>query len=143
MATGLLALAGCGGDDNSGGSSGSKNEEGPSTLTTHAKTSTAPEPVAGKPATTLTVAETEYKLDPSKLNVASKGTVQFDVQNNGKIVHALEVEGPGGETRSGTIQPGQSKQFKVSLDKPGSYEIYCPIGNHRALGMKGTLRVGS
>jgi len=26
--------------------------------------------------------------------------------------------------------------------KAGRYELYCPVGNHRELGMEGTLSVG-
>ncbi len=104
----VIALVGCGGDERKDSGGASTNEEGPSTRTTQAKTSTAPEPVTGTPSTTLTIAESEYKLDPAKLTVPTKGTVQLDVQNNGKVDHALEVEGPDGEVKTGTIKPGQS-----------------------------------
>jgi uncharacterized cupredoxin-like copper-binding protein len=29
----------------------------------------------------------------------------------------------------------------VKLDKPGRYEMYCPVGNHKEQGMEGTVVV--
>jgi uncharacterized cupredoxin-like copper-binding protein len=87
------------------------------------------------------VKETEYKLNPSNLNVKKSGSVTFKAVNNGKIAHSLEVEGNGLEKRiSGTIQPGSSKSLAVNL-KPGKYEWYCPVDGHKALGMKGEITV--
>ena len=31
--------------------------------------------------------------------------------------------------------------LKVDLDKPGRYVWYCPVGDHRERGMKGTITV--
>ena len=57
--------------------------------------------------------------------------------------HALEIEGNGlEEQRTATLSPGDSATLTVDL-KPGKYTIYCPIGGHRALGMKGTITVNS
>ena len=41
------------------------------------------------------------------------------------------------------LQPGQSDTLKVKLNKPGSYEWYCPIDNHKQMGMKGEITVGA
>src|SRR5204862_319579 len=78
---------------------------------------------------TIAVGETEYKLTPADPS-AKSGTVTIVARNNGKITHAIEVEGggPGGnDAKSGSIAPGQSATLKVDL-KPGkSYEWYCPF----------------
>jgi uncharacterized cupredoxin-like copper-binding protein len=87
------------------------------------------------------VSETEFKLDPANPTVEEAGTVEFDVANDGKVVHALEVEGPKGEVETEEIQPGRSATLEVDLSKPGSYVWYCPIGNHRELGMEGRITV--
>ncbi len=56
--------------------------------------------------------------------------------------HALEVEGNGVEEETDTIGPGESTELTVDLEE-GEYEIYCPVGNHKAMGMVGTLTVGA
>jgi plastocyanin len=109
-----LVLAGCGSDDSS----------------TSAGTSSS-----------LQVSETDFKLDPSSLTVDAAGTVTISAVNDGGTEHALEIEGAGVEEETETIAPGESAEVTVDL-KAGRYEMYCPIGNHRELGMEGTIVVG-
>jgi uncharacterized cupredoxin-like copper-binding protein len=92
---------------------------------------------------TVEIGETEFALDPSSVQVAQTGTVTFRVTNNGSIEHALEVEGQGVEEETETIAPGESDELTVDLSQEGSYEIYCPIDDHREQGMEGELTVGS
>jgi uncharacterized cupredoxin-like copper-binding protein len=40
----------------------------------------------------------------------------------------------------GDVAPGQSGTLTVNL-KPGKYEFYCPISNHKMLGMEGEITV--
>jgi uncharacterized cupredoxin-like copper-binding protein len=91
----------------------------------------------------ISIGESEYKLDPSSVNVDHAGMVTFKVTNNGQIDHALEVEGQGVEEETETIEPGETAELTVDLSKEGSYEIYCPIDGHRDQGMEGTLTVGA
>jgi uncharacterized cupredoxin-like copper-binding protein len=91
----------------------------------------------------ISIGETEFKLDPSSVQVDQAGSVTFRVTNNGTIDHALEVEGQGVEEETETIKPGESAELTVDLSKDGSYEIYCPIDGHRDSGMEGTLTVGA
>ena len=64
------------------------------------------------------------------------GPVSFTVTNGGSIPHAFEVEGNGTERETSLIQPGASATLALTL-KPGTYEIYCPVGrdSHKKLGM--------
>jgi uncharacterized cupredoxin-like copper-binding protein len=91
----------------------------------------------------VSISETEFKLDPSSVQVDQAGTVTFRVTNDGTIDHALEVDGQGVEEETETIKPGESAELTVDLSKEGSYEIYCPIDGHRDSGMEGTLTVGA
>jgi len=91
----------------------------------------------------ISINETEFKLDPSSVQVDQAGTVTFRVTNNGTIDHALEVDGQSVEEETETIKPGESAELTVDLSKDGSYEIYCPIDGHRDSGMEGTLTVGA
>jgi uncharacterized cupredoxin-like copper-binding protein len=123
---GALAIAGCGGGDDNG-------------TTTAAQGSATSTPTGG--GSTVKMSETEYKLNPSDPSVKT-GTVTFDVTNDGKVTHSLEVEGPGVEEElESDLAPGDTGTLTVDLSKPGKYELYCPIDGHKQLGMEGTLTV--
>jgi uncharacterized cupredoxin-like copper-binding protein len=125
-----MAVAGCGGSDNNGGGgSGSASK------------STSPATSGGGNAVKLS--ETEFKIAPATPSVKETGTVTFTATNNGQITHALEVDGPGEEKKTGNIEPGKSATLKVDISKPGTYEFYCPIDGHRQSGMKGEIKIGS
>jgi len=130
----LGLLAGC-------GSSSSHNASAPTPGPPSTGASTAPASAGPK---ALSVTETEFKLGPSAANAAA-GKVTVTVRNAGATVHALEIEngGPGGkDLRSPTIRPGSVATITAQLKAGKTYEWYCPIANHRALGMKGKLTVG-
>ncbi|HEX2097708.1 MAG TPA: plastocyanin/azurin family copper-binding protein [Rubrobacteraceae bacterium] len=55
-------------------------------------------------------------------------------------MHALEIEGNGIEEETDDIEPGGSAELEVNLE-PGTYELYCPVGNHEERGMVGTVTV--
>ena len=84
---------------------------------------------------------TEYEINPQNLPVEKATKATLTVNNDGGEVHALEVEGPGGEFKTGDIQPGKSAKLTVDATKPGKYEYYCPVDGHKAGGMTGTLTV--
>src|SRR5947209_10697812 len=119
----VVLLAGCGGS-----SGGSKTQAAPSS--------------GGGGGQTIQVKESEFKLTPSSFTVAKPGTVTFEATNAGTIGHALEVEGNGVEEKTSTISPGSSAKLTVDLSKNGTYEVYCPIDGHRAMGMEAKLVVG-
>src|SRR2546422_5183896 len=83
----------------------------------------------------------EWKVELSKRTIAA-GTVTFTVANVGCIPHAFEVEGQGIEQETAVIQPGSSATLTLTL-KPGTYEVYCPVGedSHKKLGMETELKV--
>jgi len=91
---------------------------------------------------TVSVHETEYKLSPNTISLTKPGTYVFKGVNDGTTAHALGVEGNGVDSDISAINPGSSGTLKVTLSKAGTYEIYCPIDGHKALGMKGTITVG-
>ncbi|MEU9123668.1 cupredoxin domain-containing protein [Streptomyces sp. NPDC048506] len=96
---------------------------------------------SAKPATTITVTMKEYSLALSPAQAAA-GTVTFVVDNAGAVAHALAVAGPGvSDAHTSTVPPGGRARLTVPL-KAGSYELWCPIGKHRELGMDTHLQVG-
>jgi plastocyanin len=116
LASLLVVVAGCGSSSDEG-----EDEDG------------AP---AAPPVRTITITETEYKLDPSSVDLDKPGTYAFEVVNDGGVAHALEVEGEGLEEETDTIDPGGRATLTVTLEG-GSYELYCPIGDHKDRGMEG------
>jgi plastocyanin len=113
-----LALAGCGSDDGTSASSSQARE-------------------------TIEVHLSEYKLDPSHVSIDTPGTYTFKAVNDGQSVHGLELEGHGVAEETDDIQPGESAEFTVDLKEAGDYELYCPVDDHRAMGMDGSVDVGS
>src|SRR6266446_1207068 len=100
----------------------------------------APRPHPDAPSQ-VSVRLSEWKVELSQQTIAA-GAVRFAVTNAGSIPHGFEVEGQGLEKEIETIQPGASDTLSLSL-KPGSYEVYCPVGadSHKKLGMETHLKV--
>jgi plastocyanin len=128
LSAGALAATGCGGDDSSssGGSSGGTG------------TSSSSSSSSGGGALTVTADPGgAISWDKSKLS-AKAGNVTLKIVNKSEIPHAIEVEGNGVEEETKTVTGGSAK---VTVDlKPGTYEYYCPVGQHKQT-MKGTLTV--
>jgi uncharacterized cupredoxin-like copper-binding protein len=124
-----LVGAGCGSDSSSSGSGGSDTGSSSSGSS------------SGGGAGAVKISETEFKLTPATAKVGKAGKVTFNVVNDGETVHALEVEGPGEEQATDSIDPGKSAKLTVDLSKAGTYEMYCPVGNHKAMGMVGKVVV--
>jgi plastocyanin len=112
----VFALAGCGGDDGDETTNGTSSQ-------------------------TFSISESDFTLTPSTVTIDAPGTYTFEATNDGGVDHALEIEGNGIEEETETIGPGDSASVTVDLET-GTYEMYCPIGNHRELGMSGEVTVG-
>ena len=111
-----FALAACGGDD---------GDDAPN----------------GTPSQTFSIIESDFTLTPATVTIDAPGTYTFEATNDGGVDHSLEIEGNGVEEVTETIGPGESASVTVDLET-GTYEMYCPIGNHRDLGMSGEVTVG-
>lgn len=123
-----LALAGCGGGGGEGTGTGGGTGAGTGQGQPPAQTQT------------VSIGLTEFSISPSSPTVRP-GTVEFNVTNRGGSLHALEVEGPAGEIETRDLQSGQSQIIAVPLERPGTYTMYCPVGNHRQQGMEGKVVV--
>jgi glucose/arabinose dehydrogenase len=85
----------------------------------------------------VTLVDFRIRMSPA---TARPGRVVFDVVNRGAVAHDL-VFAKGGRTR--VLQPGQKQRITVSFSRSGAYRFFCSVPGHRALGMKGTLRIGT
>ena len=112
----VLAIAGCGGDGASDAGNGTASQ-------------------------TISIVASDFTFSPPTVSVEAPGTYTFEVTNDGGVDHAFEIEGNGIEEETETIGPGQSASLTVDLEE-GMYEMYCPISNHRDLGMSGEITVG-
>jgi plastocyanin len=126
-----VPMAGCGGDDDDdgGGDTGAATQA--------ATTTTGGGGGAGE---TVDMSLVDFALNPADPTVKA-GQVTFNVTNDGQAPHALEVEGPGGEVETQTLDAGGAEMLAVDLSEPGTYEMYCPVGNHRQMGMEGQVTV--
>lgn len=125
-----LVLAGCGGD-----------EEGSGAATPSPAAESTPEAASGGGGEQLALAapaDGSLVFEPDTLT-APAGTVTIDFDNPAQVPHAVEIEGNGVEEVSDTVTAGKAS---VTADlEPGEYTFYCPVGDHRAQGMEGTLTV--
>ncbi|GIG56934.1 hypothetical protein Lfu02_13060 [Longispora fulva] len=139
MAAVLLAagigLAGCGGSDNGATPS-------VPTTTPPAATSAAG-PTSGAPSasgTTVTADLSEFTITLSQ-RTFTPGTYTFVVREQGQVTHALAIKGPGVSEQTTSIRPGGAEQRMTVTLRAGTYEIWCPVGNHKAQGMDLTITV--
>jgi plastocyanin len=119
-AAGLVAAAGCGGDE---------DDESGHTVTVQARDG-------------VRVAGDEYSFDPDAVVVeGGGGSLEITLDNQGALAHNLIVF--DGETELGgtpTFSGGESASAQLELD-PGTYRMVCTVDEHEELGMVGELEV--
>lgn len=78
------------------------------------------------------------KFDTTSFSVKKGDRVKVTYTNGGGT-HDLRIDGYSVGTK--VLQKDASESFEFVADKAGSFEFYCSVGNHRAMGMKGTFTV--
>jgi uncharacterized cupredoxin-like copper-binding protein/predicted small secreted protein len=105
---------------------------------------------SGRVTKTVAIKESEFELSPSSVTLSKPGTYAFKAENKGSAQHSLEIEGEGVKSKGGELgeaklepylDPGQSGVLTLTFQKPGTYEMYCPVIGHRVAGMKGSVVV--
>jgi plastocyanin len=117
----VLSVAGCGDDDED--SEVSAPDQATSAPTGGDTTGTV-----------IDVDERDFTIELSTTEFAP-GTYTFVATNNGQTTHALQIEGQGLEEETEDIAPGDSASLTVTLET-GEYELFCPVGNHKDMGME-------
>ncbi len=103
-------------------------------------TTTVNQPAPGTGmAQAITVKGGEFYYQPNEIRVkkGTKVTVTF-INENG--LHDWVLEGYD-NVRTAKLQGGKSETLTFTADKAGSFTYYCSVGQHRQMGMKGTLIV--
>ena len=100
----------------------------------------APQAAQHPPARVQVVAqEFSYRLSRTKVRA---GRVIVELVNGGQDTHDLDIRRIGGTRifRFPSVQPGQVVDRELKL-RPGRYQLWCAIADHREQGMHAVLRV--
>jgi len=96
-------------------------------------------PNAGKaPVKEFTISGQNFSFTPSTITV-NKGDKVKITFNNTSGFHNFVIDAFGVATPQKASPDTEILEF--TADKAGSFEYYCSVGSHRAMGMKGTLIV--
>ena len=104
-------------------------------VTTQATATPAPET---KNAKVFTVTGLDFTFDLKEIKVKKGDTVQI-VFKNTEGMHDWRVDEFNAATKK--IRTGEQDTVTFVADKVGTFEYYCSVGKHRAMGMKGNLIV--
>ncbi len=86
----------------------------------------------------ITVEAGNYYFKPDKIKVKKGEKVTITINNKGGF-HDFAID--AFNVKSAMIPSDGSTTVTFTPDKTGTFEFYCSVGNHRAMGMKGTLVV--
>ena len=86
----------------------------------------------------FTVTGSNYSFAPSAITVKKGDTVKITFKNS-EGFHNFIVDQFNAKTK--TIPAGKEDSVEFVADKTGAFQYYCGVGNHRQMGMVGTLTV--
>lgn len=103
-----------------------------------APTTANPEPTAAESDVVIDVKGVDFAFDTPEITVTEGDVVTINFEST-EGFHDWVVD----EFRAGTrqVRPGTPTSVTFTADKAGTYEYYCSVGSHRAMGMIGTLTV--
>ena len=87
---------------------------------------------------TFTIEGKDYAFLPSTITVNKGDKVKIVFQNTDGV-HDFVIDQFRVATK--TIREGQEDIVEFTADTAGTFEYYCSVGNHRLMGMAGTLIV--
>ena len=83
----------------------------------------------------------EYDMELLNEKPIGPGLTVFEVTNEGEKEHSFVIEGLDVIQRlEENLKPGETRTISVEL-KPTGYNIYCPIDNHKNMGMASVIRI--
>jgi len=87
----------------------------------------------------ITLEARDFSYSQESLTVKKGQKVKLTLVNKGKMSHDFVVERMNVTTE--LAGAGESVTVEFTISDAGTYTFYCSIGNHRAMGMEGTLIV--
>ncbi len=89
-------------------------------------------------AVTFNINGGSFFFEPNSMQVKKGDTVTINFKNVGGM-HNLAIDAFSVSTP--VVKSGESATVTFVADKAGTFEYYCAVGSHRAMGQKGTLTV--
>ncbi|PIP62028.1 hypothetical protein COW99_00930 [Candidatus Roizmanbacteria bacterium CG22_combo_CG10-13_8_21_14_all_38_20] len=86
----------------------------------------------------FTVTGSNFKFDTDTMTVKKGNTVKVTFMSEDST-HDFVIDEFGVKTK--VLKSGEKEVITFVADKAGTYSFYCSVGNHRAMGMEGTLIV--
>lgn len=86
----------------------------------------------------FTVSAKNFSFSPNQIIVKKGDSVKIIFKDD-EGFHNLTIDGYN--VVSKRISAGQEQELAFVADKKGTFSYYCAVGNHRELGMQGTLTV--
>jgi len=86
----------------------------------------------------FSVDASSFSFSPSTMTVNKGDTLKVTVKNM-KGTHSLKIDEFNTSTR--ILNAGEEQTITFVADKTGTFQYYCSVGNHRAMGMVGTFTV--
>src|SRR3989344_5831330 len=86
----------------------------------------------------FTLSASSFKYDITEIRVKKGDTVKIILNNTGGM-HDWVIDEFDARTKQ--INDGETDTVTFVASETGEFEYYCSIGNHRAMGMVGTLIV--
>ena len=87
---------------------------------------------------TFTITNQGFTFNPKTMTVKKGDRVKITYTNAGGT-HDVRIDGYDVGTK--VLQANQTETFEFIADEAGTFEFYCSVGNHRAMGMKGSFVV--
>ena len=136
-------VAACGDEDREG-SVTVEGGTGTQTTGTGTGTATATTPVGRGRRRRFEISETEFKLTPAGIRSSrSPAWSSSVVTNDGGTVARPRGRGADRRVRDRGDPAGrEARRSKADVSEPGTYKLYCPVGDHEDRGMVGKLVVG-
>lgn len=86
----------------------------------------------------FTIEASHFEYDVKEIRVQKGDTVRINFVNE-EGFHDLVID--EFEVATAQIQAGESETIEFVADEAGTFEYYCSVGEHRSMGMVGTLIV--
>lgn len=87
----------------------------------------------------IVVEASEYSFKPKTLTFAKGDNVHLTFKNAGTLPHNYVIDELGISTK--TVPPGETTTIDFTVNQSGTFTAFCSIGNHRSLGMEGSVEV--
>lgn len=87
----------------------------------------------------ITIEGAEFSFTPTTLRLKKGETVKLTLKNIGKMPHDFVIDELNVRTK--IIKGGETDTIEFTPENSGTFEYYCSVGSHRAMGMKGMLTV--